>query len=236
MIKQIARRLAMRGYRELMVRGHFRKWWYPRYQFQYFPRQLCFLTDCLDRTAKVDGAVIEIGCAHGLTTTFLYEYLIDSGISKEYVCIDTFSGFTQDDICVEKNQRGKDHRYEGAFKNNNIEWFKESLGQRNITDIKIIEADISTLDAAQLPERVAFCLLDVDLYRPVKLGLEKIYPRLSPGGMIIVDDCWTKPAHLWVNGVSEAYDGAMQAYREFTAEQGLPENFAETKLAIVERA
>jgi O-methyltransferase len=236
MLKQVARKVAAKGYRELMVRGYFRKLWYPRYQFQYFPRQLCFLADCLDQTASVDGSVIEIGCAHGLTTTFLYEYIVDSEILKEYICIDTFSGFTSSDISVER-QRGKDHpQYELEFKNNNPEWFKESLRRRHITDIKVIEADISTLDATRLPERVAFCLLDVDLYQPVKRGLEKIYPRLSPGGMIVIDDCWSKPKHLWVNGVGEAYDGAMQAYREFTAEHGLPVRFVETKLAIVERA
>jgi hypothetical protein len=32
------------------------------------------------------------------------------------------------------------------------------------------------------------------------------------------------------------YDGAMQAYREFTREHRLPEKFVETKLAIIERA
>jgi hypothetical protein len=92
------------------------------------------------------------------------------------------------------------------------------------------------LDTARLPKQVAFCLLDVDLYRPVKLGLAKIYPLLSLGGMIVIDDCWSKSKHLWVDGIGEAYDGAMQAYQEFTREHRLPEKFVETKLAIIERA
>ncbi|WP_213775828.1 class I SAM-dependent methyltransferase [Bradyrhizobium sp. dw_78] len=234
-MKQIVRRIAAKGYRELMLRGYLRNVWYPRYQFQYFPRQLCFLADCLDRTADVDGSVVEIGCAHGLTTTFLYEYLADTGILKEYICIDTFSGFTSEDISIEKKQRGKNHDYGWEFKNNNVEWFKESLARRHITDIKVLKADISSLDDALLPDRVSFCLLDVDLYQPVKVGLERIFPRLSPGGIIVVDDCWSKSRHMWVDGVGEAYDGAMQAYKEFTAKQGLPQKFAETKLALIER-
>ena len=169
------------------------------------------------------------------TTTFLYEYMIDSTICKEYFCIDTFSGFTSANISVERNQRGKHHNYESTFKNNNVEWFREALRGRHIADIKVIEGDICTLDPELLPQSVAFCLLDVDLYQPVKIGLERIYPRLSPGGMIVVDDCWSKPTHLWVDGVSDAYDGAMQAYQEFTQEHGLPEKFVETKLAIIER-
>jgi hypothetical protein len=235
MIREFTRAIAKKGYRELMLRGYFRKWWYPRYQFQYFPRQLCFLANCIDRTSNVDGAIIEIGCAHGLTTTFLYEYMTDSKIAKEYICIDTFSGFTPDDISVERNQRGKDFEYEATFKNNNVEWFKEALRWRHITDITVIEGDICALDRSLLPEKVAFCLLDVDLYRPVKIGLERIYPRLGQGGIIVVDDCWSKPTHLWVDGVSDAYDGATQAYQEFTSELGLPKKFIETKLAIIER-
>jgi O-methyltransferase len=235
MLKQMIRKLAYKGYKELMLRGYLRDLWYPRYQFLYFPRQLCFLADCLNRTSNVDGAIVEIGCAYGLTTTFLYEYMIDSGISKKYICIDTFSGFTPDDILFEQNERGKKHQYKWEFKHNNVEWFKDSLRRRHITDIEVIEGDICTLDIARLPEKVAFCLLDVDLYRPIKLGLERVYPLLSPGGMIVVDDCWSKPSHLWVNGIGEAYDGAMQAYREFIAEHRLPENFVETKLGIIER-
>ncbi|WP_157450302.1 class I SAM-dependent methyltransferase [Bradyrhizobium sp. ARR65] len=235
MIRKIAHAIAAKGYRQLMLRGYFRKLWYPRYQFQYFPRQLCFLAHCLDRTADVDGSIVEIGCAHGLTTTFLYEYLADSGIHKEYVCIDTFCGFTPQDIHVEKEQRGKVQDYEWEFKNNSAAWFKESLARRHITDIKVLEADISTVEDSLLPDRISFCLLDVDLYQPVRVGLERIYPRLSPDGIIVVDDCWSKPRHMWVDGVGEAYDGAMQAYKEFTGERGLPAKFAETKLALIEK-
>ena len=40
---------------------------------------------------------------------------------------------------------------------------------------------------------------------------------------------------MWVNGVGEAYDGAMQAYKEFTAERGLRENFVEAKFGLIEK-
>jgi predicted O-methyltransferase YrrM len=236
MIGQLVKEIAFRGYREMMLRGYLRPLWYPRYQFQYFPRQLCFLAKCLDLTADIDGAVVEIGCAHGLTTTFLYEYMKDSEINKAYYCIDTFSGFAPDDIAVERQIRGKDHNYEEAFKNNSVAWFKEALARRHITDVTVIKGDICTLDTSLLPDKISMCLLDVDLYQPVKKGLERIFPRLSKGGIIVVDDCWSKDNHLWVSGVSEAYDGAMQAYKEFTAENGLRETFVETKLALVERA
>ena len=68
MLRNLTGKIAKKVYHEMMLRGLFRKLWYPNYQFGYFPRQLCFLVDCIDKTASVDGAIVEIGCAHGLTT------------------------------------------------------------------------------------------------------------------------------------------------------------------------
>ena len=234
MLGKIGRKIAGRASRELVGRGYFRNLWYPKYQFQYFPRQLMFLANCLEQCAEAEGAIVEIGCAYGTTTTFLYEFMVDSGIRKDYYCIDTFSGFTEENIAVETQSRGKKHSYEGEFSDNNPEWFKETLARRHITDIHVVQADICTLPDSELPEKIAFCLLDVDLYQPVKVGREKVFPRLSPGGMIVVDDCWTKSEHMWVKGVANAYDGAMQAYKEFVAEKGLAESYSEVKLATIQ--
>jgi O-methyltransferase len=223
---------------ELKSRGYFRDIWYPRYEFQMSPRQLCFLAQCIERIKEVDGAIVEIGCAHGLTTTFLHEYMTGSGFEKEYVCIDTFAGFTEKDINVEVNERDKKTSdYKGAFTDNDPTWFKESLQKRNINNIKIIQADISELSKEMLPERVAFCLVDVDLYRPVLSALEKIYPRMSPGGLIVIDDCWHKASPSFVPvDIAEVFDGAMQAYQEFAANHDLPEILVEEKLGVIELA
>ena len=155
---------------------------------------------------------------------------------KRITFLDTFNGFTKDDLRVEFSDRDNRHSWIiGLFKDNDPDWFKHSLAQRGIVDVAVIASDISTLDPLLLPERIAFCLLDVDLYQPVKVGLEKIYPRLSPGGIIVVDDCWSKSRHLFVEGVAEAYDGAMQAYREFVSTEGLPEELVETKFGIIRK-
>jgi predicted O-methyltransferase YrrM len=156
--------------------------------------------------------------------------MLGSGFKKDYVCIDTFQGFTADDISAEE-ARGKKHQwYDRVFKDNKIEWFKDSLRRRHITDIEVIKSDISAVNPDSLPQKVAFCLVDVDLYRPVKSGLEIIFPRLSAGGIIVVDDCWSK-----ANPLAEPFDGALQAYREFIANHHLPEHLVETKLGVIKR-
>jgi predicted O-methyltransferase YrrM len=161
--------------------------------------------------------------------------MIESGFKKPYVCVDTFQGFTADDMSVENARGNKSTWISKMFRNNHVDWFKESLQRRNINDVEIIQADISVLDAAKLPDQIALCLVDVDLYQPVKRALEKIYPKLSRGGIIVVDDCWSDSSPMFIEGIAKAYDGALQAYLEFTAEHGLPEQLVATKLAVIEK-
>lgn len=55
-------------------------------------------------------------------------------------------------------------------------------------------------------------LVDVDLSLPVYAALRKTWPRMSPGGIILVDGCDTQNPF-------RARDG----FRQFCGEQGLPE-------------
>ena len=41
---------------------------------------------------------------------------------------------------------------------------------------------------ANVPEQIAILRLDTDFYESTKAELEVLYPRLSPGGVLILDD------------------------------------------------
>ena len=60
---------------------------------------------------------------------------------------------------------------------------------------------------AEAPERVALLRLDTDWYESTKHELVHLYPRLAPGGVLIIDDYGY-------------FRGARQATDEFFAEQG----------------
>jgi SAM-dependent methyltransferase len=203
------------------------------YSFMFSSRQLKFLLDSLDETKSIDGCVLEVGCAHGATTIFLYEYLRDSGVSKPYYCIDTFSGFTDSDIEYENRNRGKQYNYTSAFKNNSVERFKRNLRQRKIDDVHVIQADINRFDITTIPP-ISFCLLDVDLYQPVLAGLEKILPHVNAGGTIVIDDCWVDDEHFY-KSIPDMYDGALEAYREFVSKNQLPVTLVEKKLGVIRK-
>jgi O-methyltransferase len=42
--------------------------------------------------------------------------------------------------------------------------------------------------AFDLPDQIALLRLDTDWYESTKVSLEQLYPRLVPGGVLIIDD------------------------------------------------
>ncbi len=198
----------------------------PSYDYNFTPPQLLFLCQCLERTGNVPGPIVEIGCAGGRTTIFLNKFLQAMNIKKRYVCIDTFEGFTEADLAHEIEARGKSaSSYGTVWKDWSRDLFAETMIYNKLGSVEVEQADIGSYDCSRL-ERPSFCLIDVDLYAPVKKALEKLYPRMAHGGVIVVDDC-TK---------DNKYDGALQAYSEFVASHGLPERYHLDKLGIIEVA
>jgi len=65
--------------------------------------------------------------------------------------------------------------------------FEARVGNR---DVRLVEGPVErTLAMAEnLPERIAILRLDTDFYESTKMELEVLYPRLAPGGVLIVDD------------------------------------------------
>jgi len=61
----------------------------------------------------------------------------------------------------------------------------------------------------EAPERIAILRLDTDWYSSTRHELRELYPRLSPGGLLLIDDY-----HAW--------DGAKKAVDEWLAETGEP--------------
>jgi SAM-dependent methyltransferase len=195
---------------------------YYRYSYNFTPEQLSFFVSCINDTRGVDGDIFEIGCFAGQTTCFLNRHLQESGIAKDYYCIDTFKGFTSEDVALEVAERGKKWSDFTGFRVNRLKWFRYTLKQNGCHRVFCIQTDVQKY---KFDRAVSFCLLDVDLYRPTLYALKNIWPLLSPGGIIVVDDC--KP--------SNPSDGALQAYTEFTQSQTVPQRFLMDKLGLIQK-
>jgi SAM-dependent methyltransferase len=212
--------------REIYNISPFRKYFFYRYHYMFSPQQLCYMVNSLNETGDVEGEILEIGCAEGRTTVFLNKHLQDIGSKKKYSCIDTFSGFTSEDIEHEATKRNKDKDIlKVQFVANKKIWVDKTLAYNGIDDVKTYEADINKFDIGSMGiQKLSLCIIDVDLYKPCKSALEKVLPLMSKGGRIIVDDCMQ----------NDTYDGAYEAYIEFIKKHGFSNNIILKKLGIIQ--
>lgn len=217
------RYLALLLFKSLVFYTPFRRYVFHRYPYNFLPIHLNFLCGCIERTKELKGSILEIGCYSGDTTVFLNKHMDFLGLEKEYICIDTFSGFTEDDISYEVNKRSKFKNQLQGFKVNKKKWFDQTILDNDISRVKSFKADISEFDLKELP-KISFCLIDVDLYIPVKIALEKVYSLVEKGGIVVVDDCKK----------NQTFDGAYKAYIDFIDEHKLPEKIILDKLGIIE--
>jgi O-methyltransferase len=214
--------------KEILFNTPLRKYFFPRYNCYFTPIQLLFICQCIDHTNHCDGCIAEVGCARGATTVFLNKYIDGQTIQKIYFAIDTFAGFVREDIVFEIVNRAKSgNLYSGgaSFSVNKKKWFDKTMQQNGIARVRSIRANVNEYDFKTLAP-VSFALLDVDLYRPTKKALHGLFEVLSPGGMIVVDDCDSSQIQ---------WDGSDQAYKEFMQEINQTPEIIHEKLGVIRK-
>jgi hypothetical protein len=184
----------------------------PRYSYNISPAQLSWLCDAITATKDgSDGCIVEVGCARGMTTAFLLSHMKDIGDRRPYICIDTFSGFTPEDVKFEVSARSKKTTDFYGFSYMDAGIFRNNVLKLGYPNCQVFAADAASFDWSIIP-KIDVMLLDVDLFLPTKAVLERSKSRWSPDARVMVDD--VRPGGV--------YDGAHDAYHEFCRAQGLP--------------
>jgi O-methyltransferase len=217
--------------RRLALKSPFRRNFLHNYEYFFWPSELNFLCTELEQSLPAPGIVIEIGCASGATTVFLNKHMdwmqkwaLNPHVeAKKYLCLDTFAGFLPSHVEHEQKVRGKSNAFQD-YRVNDVSWFREMLLVNDVTRVTPIQTDAAIFDYRQHAP-ICFALLDVDLYVPTQAALPRIYEVLSPGGVIIVDDCQE----------NQKYDGARQAYLEFMASIGREAEISHRKFGLIRK-
>jgi len=187
---------------------------YPRPVTTLAPERLYAYLDALWRCRELDGAVVEIGTWLGGSAALGCRMLRRTGFAKRYVCVDTFEGFVPEHF--ERDvEHGTAPNRANDFAANSQELVSRLLEHWGAPEVELVRGDITTIDDGLLPDKVAVALVDVDLELPISESLRHLYPRLLPGGTILVDDC----------SDTEDWRGPRIAYQRFVSEHGLPERY-----------
>ena len=180
------------------------------------PDRLYLFLDVLVRTRALPGAVVEIGCFQCGTAAWAYRMLKALDVDRPYLCVDTFDGFVPSQFSADV-MVGTASTHRRGFSGNSMAFVRRLLDRWQVPQIALMRGDVASVSPASLPEQIAAALVDVDLEQPTYAALEKIYPRLVSGGVILVDDCSDE--------VSNSFRGARIGYRRFVSDRGLPEQY-----------
>lgn len=149
--------------------------------------------------SRVEGDVVELGCYVGTTSVFLAEAIQKS--SKKLYCYDSFEGLPE--------KTGQDNSPAGdQFKKGELlatkKQFTQNFKKANLPMPIVKKAWFSELTPENLPNNIAFAFLDGDYYQSIKDSLKLVWPRLTKGAVVVVDDY-----------ASEALPGAARAVNEW---------------------
>lgn len=151
------------------------------------------LCQMIYRTKHVPGAFVEIGCYRGSSGQVAVKYMRDKQIFRQSVFVDIFEGFTYDAA-----KFSSDAIWAGTHATEGVEIVRRRLERfsdpaRGLT-VDVRRANIISDDCLQDVKEIAVCNIDVDLYEAVRSSLEKVFPKVVPGGVMIVEDAGHHPS------------------------------------------
>lgn len=152
----------------------------------------------------IGGGCAEAGVYQGRFAAHINEFFYD----RKLYLFDTFEGFSSKDIMVDRDN-GYTIENDGHFGDTSVEIVMDKMKYR---DNIIIKKGWFPETAQGLDETFCFVSLDMDLYQPIKAGLEFFYPRLLKGGYLFVHDC---------NISHSSYKGARVALLEFAEKENV---------------
>lgn len=149
------------------------------------------------------GDVVEFGCYAGTTSLFIRRLLDERGESakRTFHVYDSFEGLPQKGS-KDASPAGTDFAA-GKLMVSKKE-FLHQFRAANLQPPVVHKGWFSQLGSADVPQTIAFALLDGDFYDSITDSLRLVWPRLATGGTILIDDY-----------DHEALPGAKRAVQDF---------------------
>jgi len=160
----------------------------------------------------IDGDIVECGVGEGKTFLFLAFLTNKEGTKRNLWGFDSFEGFPEPTI---EDNSFRDPK-KGQLKKSTVKTVKDRLEREGIDEdfrknrTHIIKGFFDKSLDLYKGNRIALLHLDVDLYQSYKCTLEKLFPRIVKGGIVLFDEY-----------NSQKFPGATKAINEYFSPKGI---------------
>lgn len=148
------------------------------------------LCQALSTISHLEGDVVECGCFNGSSSAVMLDYYNLKGFSeRSFHFFDVFTGFD-----YQEAQTSTDTHWAGTHQSHGYEVVKarlEAKAGRHKVNVQV--SNIITDDFLDGIDKIALANLDVDILEAVEVGLEKLAPKIVPGGILICEDAGHTP-------------------------------------------
>lgn len=170
--------------------------------------------------SDVPGDVVEMGCYAGTTSLFIRRLLDQWGSGKTFHAYDSFEGLPP--------KHGKDQSAVGVdFAQGKLSVSKKQFLQQfraaGLRPPVVHKGWFEEMDERDVPTQIAFAFLDGDFYSSILSSLHLVWPHMTPGGRLLIDDYQR-----------EALPGVERAMKEFFGGKLPATLHAEHNIAIIE--
>jgi hypothetical protein len=148
---------------------------------------------------EVPGEIVECGVFKGASFLrfAMFREIFGNPFSKKIIGFDTFGKFPETNFQDDKKARNKFIDSAGEDSISKDQLF-QILNQKNLNrHLNLIEGDITKTVPDYVktnPElKISLLNLDTDIYEPAVSILENLYPRITKGGILMLDDYGTHP-------------------------------------------
>lgn len=148
---------------------------------------------------NLPGAIVECGVWRGGSMMAVAQELVAAGARRDLYLFDTFEGMT--------NPGPEDHSLTGESAASLLKKSSKAdssgiwciAGEEDVRknlastgcdmdSVFLMKGPVEQTLWGTLPDKISILRLDTDWYQSTKLELEVLYPRLVPGGVLIIDD------------------------------------------------
>jgi len=176
--------------------------------------------ELFQRTHDLPGAIVECGVFKGasLARFAMFRHLFGNAAARPIVAFDTFGRFPETNFAPDQPVRQRFIEAAGDT-SISIDDLRQILASKGCGEnVELIPGDIcETVPdyAKRHPEfRIALLNLDTDLFEPAAVILEHLYPRLVPGGLLLLDDYAVFPGET--RAVDEYFAGQKIEIKRFS--------------------
>lgn len=174
------------------------------------PEHLEWLKEVVEEINEnhVDGALVECGVWRGGAVMSMMYAQKQYSQERDIYLYDTFSGM----VSPSSRDSGRDlkkfnnKRFDDSCPAASLDFVKGNVSKAGYSENRThyIVGDVcETLRSAEnLPEKIALLRLDTDFHDSTQMELNVLFPKLSIGGYLIIDDYW-------------AFSGCRKATHEF---------------------